>query len=49
VNDLIPAGCTVLTCGCLVPSKTGELATCPAGHNSDAPDHHRKAPQPRGR
>lgn len=49
MNDPIPAGCTLLVCGCVVPSKTGELATCPAGHTGDAPDHHRPAPQPRQR
>jgi hypothetical protein len=29
---------TILTCGCTVPSRPGEYATCPAGHAAMRPD-----------
>jgi hypothetical protein len=49
IQTLIPAGHTLLPCGCVVPSRTGELARCPERHDPDTPDYHRTAPKPYGR
>ena len=35
----IPAGHTVLACGCVVESGPGEYARCPDGHEQVRPDH----------
>jgi len=48
VNDN-PAGTVVLPCDCVVPSRAGQLASCPDGHDRPTPQYHRAVIRPRTR
>ncbi len=38
---LNPPNTTQLPCGCVVTSISGQLVTCPNGHDQDRPNHRR--------